>query len=187
MKKAIFVIYLIMLLCVCLFCFGCATIQSIPAETAPKSSFGSLPRTIVIAPIDFEKNLGEDTRKFYLGLVGEDGFEKGRETLCRIFRENFEPEFRILKDPPADGGYLLVKMELGRFGISPMSMVGTLGQYSKGMLTRLSVIKMPGSEEILAHKPLTVGHWVSGDRTVFYDAIKSSGERVAYLLKKNIS
>jgi hypothetical protein len=187
MTKIIFIAYLVVLLCVILFCFGCATIQSIPVETAPRSSFKSLPRTIVIAPVDFEKGLRKDTRKFYFGLVGEDGLEKSREILCQIFRENFEPEFQILKDPPADGEYLLVKMELGRFGISPIGLVGTVGQYSKGMLARLSVLKMPGSEAILTHKSFTVGHWVTGNRTLFYDAIKSSGEKVAHLLKKNLS
>ena len=187
MKKIIFVAYLVVLFFAICFLFGCATIQSMPAETAPKSSFRSLPRTIVIAPIVLEENLANDSKKFYLKLIGEEGFEKGRETLYRTFQENFGTEFQILKDPPINGEYLLVKMEIGRFGISPLGLVGTFGQYSKGMLTRLSVFKMPGSEEIITHKPLTVGHWVFQDRTLFYDAIKSSGERVAHLLKQNIS
>lgn len=187
MKKIIFVAYLAILLFTICFLFGCATIQSKPAEMAPKSSFKSLPRTIVIAPIVLEKDLANDSRKFYLELIGEEGLEKGREILYRTFQEKFEPEFQVLKDSPANGEYLLVKMEIGRFGISPLGMVGTFGQYSKGMLTRLSVFKMPDSEEIITHKPLTIEHWIFGDRTLFYDAIKSSGERVAYLLKQSIS
>jgi hypothetical protein len=187
MKRIIFVGYLLVLFFTIFFLFGCATIQTQPAKIAPKSSFKFLPRVIVIAPITLEKDLGEDWEKFYLRMVGEEGFEKGREILYQTFQEELGPEFQVLKDLPAEQEeHLLVKMEIGEFGLNILMMVGTFGQYSKTMLTRLTVSKIPENKELISHEAQTVEHWTFWSRTLFYDSIRASGERVAKLLRAKI-
>lgn len=183
MKKIISVTCLLLVIG---FLSGCATIQSLPVKMAPKSSFVSLPKTIVIAPIGIKEGLKEEWRNFYVKMVGEEGFEQGREILYQIFQKEFsDSDFKILKEI-TESDYLLVRFGIGEYGLNVLMMLGTFGQYSKAVLTELKVLKMPGEMILMNHKAQTVEHWSLWSRTLFYDSIRASGKRVAKLLKAKL-
>jgi len=183
MKKIIAVISLLLVIG---FLPGCATMQSSSVKMAPKSSFTSLPKTIIIAPIGIKKGLKEEWRNFYVKMVGEEGFKEGREILYQIFQKEFSgSDLKILKET-TESDYLLVQFEIGEYGLNVVMMVGTFGQYSKAVLTELKVLKMPESALLMNHKAQTVEHWFLWNRTLFYNSISTSGERVAKLLKTKL-
>ena len=176
---------------------GCATIQSVPVKIAPRDSFNSLPRTIVIAPLDcgpiqLEKKLktkekeefSKKLRKAY-EKIDPQVFKKGRKIIIQTFKRRFsEPKFKITTKAPLNQPYILVKMTIGERGIGLGLLVW--GQYADSMLSVLEVIKMPEGKILLRHKALTEKFWLFWSRTLFYNAVRASSDRAAGVLKKKM-